>query len=174
MQITDESELIDKSLTKDTEAYGQLVDRYKQAIYYHCFAIVRDEDMAEDMAQEAFITAYYQLNKYDSKFKFSTWLFKISTNKCLDYLRSTAKQITASEELLGGIISTEPVPHRRAEESELHEAVDQLRPQYRAVISLHYWQGLEYNDIAMAMDAPVNSVRVWLMRAKRELRKELS
>lgn len=59
MQNPDEPELIAQSLGGDTDAYGQLVDRYKTAIYHHCFAIVRDEAAAEDMAQEAFITAFY-------------------------------------------------------------------------------------------------------------------
>ena len=76
---TDEHELIAQSLAKDADAYGQLVDRYKNAIYRHCFALLRDEDAAEDIAQEAFIAGYYKLKMFDSKKRFSTWLFKIAT-----------------------------------------------------------------------------------------------
>ena len=174
MQNTDEPELIARSLSGDAEAYGQLVDRYKSAIYHHCFAIVHDEDIAEDMAQEAFIAAYYQLKKYDAKYKFSTWLFKISTNKCLNSVRGRAKVTPLDDELAETLTSNEPSPHRNAEMREVQEAITRLRPKYRAVISLYYWQGLEYADIALAMGAPLNSVRVWLLRAKSELRKELS
>jgi len=174
MQNTDESELIAQSLHGDTEAYGQLVDRYKNAIYHHCFAIVHDEDAAEDMAQETFIAAYYQLKKYDAHYRFSTWLFKISTNKCLNYIRSTAKVTTPGDKLIDALATGEPSPHRSAEMHELREMVNHLQPKYRAVISLYYWRGLEYADIATAMNAPLNSVRVWLLRAKDELRKELS
>jgi len=174
MQNKEESELIAQSLNGDTEAYGQLVDRYKNVIYYHCFAILRDEDAAEDMAQETFIAAYYQLKKYNNAFKFSTWLFKISTNKCLNYLRHTAMERAIDDKLLDNIVSAGLPPHKEAEVIELKEAVDRLQPQYRAAISLHYWQGLPYKDIAVAMDVPLNSVRVWLLRAKQQLRKELS
>ncbi len=174
MQRMDEPELIAQSLAGNTEAYSQLVDRYKNAIYHHCFAIVRDEDTAEDMAQEAFIAAYYQLKRYDAQYRFSTWLFKISTNKCLNQLRSSAKTAVLDDDLLDTLATSEPSPHQKAEMHELRELVEQLPPTYRAVISLYYWHGLGYADIATAMDAPLNSVRVWLLRAKNTLRKELS
>jgi RNA polymerase sigma-70 factor (ECF subfamily) len=174
MQNTDEPELIAQSLDGDTESYGLLVDRYKNAMYHHCFAILRDEDAAEDMAQETFIAAYYQLKKYNSAYKFSTWLFRISTNKCLNYLRRKTKEISADEKVLDGIVSNQPTPHKTAEAHEVRDAVERLQPNYRAVVSLYYWQGLEYKDIALATDAPLNSVRVWLLRAKEQLRKELS
>ncbi len=174
MQNTDESELIAQTLHCDTEAYGQLVDRYKNAIYHHCFAVVRDEDAAEDMTQETFITAYYQLKKYNTDYRFSTWLFKISTNKCLNYIRHSTKVTTPGDKLIDTLPTGEPSPHHTAEMHELQEMVNHLQPRYRAVISLYYWQGLEYADIANALGAPINSVRVWLFRAKDELRKELS
>lgn len=169
-----ESELIAQAVTGDTEAYSEIIDRYKQAIYHHCFVILRDEDVAEDIAQETFITAYYNLKKYDSKYRMSTWLFKISTNKCLNYLKKRGKEVIDSDELITSIASTEPLPHTHALHGELYLAVERLRPQYRAAISLYYWQGLDYAATAEAMEAPVNSVRVWLKRAKEELRKELA
>ncbi|HSX30840.1 MAG TPA: sigma-70 family RNA polymerase sigma factor [Candidatus Saccharimonadales bacterium] len=174
MQTQSEQELIAQSLAGDTTAYGTLVDRYKNAIYHHCFAIVRDEDTAEDMAQESFIAAFYALRTYQPQYRFSTWLFKIATNKCLNHLRATAKTIALGDKMLADIASSHPSPQQNAEAAELHTAVQQLPPKYRAVISLHYWQGLPYRDIALALDAPTNSVRVWLMRAKQQLRKELS
>ena len=135
---------------------------------------MRQEDAAEDIAQETFIAAYYGLHKYDPTYRLATWLFKIGTNKCLNYLRAAAKQIQASDELLATLASTQGTPHAASLDSELHDAVNRLQPRYRAVISLHYWQGLTYADTALAMGAPVNSVRVWLKRAKEQLRKELA
>ncbi len=173
MQNNNEAELIAQSLNGDAEAYAELVDRYKNAVYYHCFAIVRDEDIAEDIAQETFINAYYKLKQYNSNFRLATWLFRISTNKCLTYLKKHSKEVALEAEMLA-TASQEPSPHHRALHSELHTAVQMLRPTYRAVISLYYWQGLDYAATAVVMDAPVNSVRVWLKRAKEELRKELS
>lgn len=81
---------------------------------------------------------------------------------------------TLDDDLADGLASSETSPQYTAEANELHEMVNRLPPNYRAVISLYYWQGLGYADIAVAMDAPLNSVRVWLLRAKGELRKELS
>jgi RNA polymerase sigma-70 factor (ECF subfamily) len=173
MQNIDESELIARTLSGNDEAYAELIDRYKNAVYYHIFAIVRDEDAAEDIAQETFISAFYNLKRYDSAYRFSTWLFKISTNKCLNYLKKKSKETVADDKLIASIASHELGPHAKAVHSELHSAVQNLQPKYRAVISLHYWQGLDYADTANVMGAPINSVRVWLKRAKEELRKEL-
>lgn len=171
--ITD-LELINQASHGDANAYGELVDRYKQALYRHCFTIARDEDAAEDIAQESFIAAYYNLHKYDSTYRFGTWLFKIGTNKCLNYLRSQVKQVQNSDQLIAAIASNGKSPHTASLDAELHQAVSKLQPRYQAVISLHYWQGLSYSDTALVMGAPVNSVRVWLKRAKDQLRKELA
>src|SRR5689334_10694690 len=98
MQNKDEQELITQSLAENHEAYAELVDRYKNALYRHCFAIVRNEDVAEDLAQETFITAYYKLRLYKLEYKFSTWLFKIATNKALNWLKKASKELAADDE----------------------------------------------------------------------------
>lgn len=168
-----ESELIAHALEGDNEAYAELIDRYKNAVYYHCFAIVRDDDAAEDITQETFISAYYSLKRYNSKYRLSTWLFRISTNKCLNYLKKYKREIV-NDDLLAHATYEGSGPHKGAVHAELYAAVRSLQPKYRAVISLYYWQGLDYAATAEAMGAPVNSVRVWLKRAKEELRKELA
>lgn len=174
MQNNDETELIAQSLNGDGEAYAQLVDRYKNAVYYHSFAIVRDEDVAEDIAQETFINAYYKLKQYNNQYRLATWLFKISTNKCLAYIKKRSKEVPFGGTLMASIVSQQPSPHTVATHDELHHAVQTLRPNYQAVISLYYWRGLDYETIAQVMDVPLNTVRVWLKRAKEELRKELA
>ena len=128
----DEAELIAHSLNGDHDAYAALVDRYKNALYHHCFAVVRNEDVAEDIAQETFITAYYKLGSYNPQYRLSTWLFKIGTNKAINYLRKYARELTAEDELIANIASHEPEPSARAQDSELHMAVQKLPPKYRA------------------------------------------
>ncbi len=174
MQDLDEPALIAHSLSGSSEAYGVLVDRYKNAIYHHSFAIVRNEDVAEDVAQDTFITAYYKLHLYNPRYKLSTWLFKIATNKALTWLKRAGREIATDDELIATIASHHPGPDTLAEFSELHAAVDNLRPNHRAVISLYYWQGLSYQEIATALTVPIGSVRAWMNRAKHQLRKELS
>jgi len=173
MQDKDEPTLIAQTLSGDTHAYGELVDRYKNALYHHCFAIVRDEDVAEDLAQETFITAYYKLHSYKSQYRLSTWLFKIATNKALTWLKKAGREIAADDELIASIASSHPGPDKSAEYSELHEAVSRLKADQRAVVSLYYWQGLSYQEIAGVLSVPIGSVRGWMSRAKDQLRKEL-
>lgn len=174
MQQQDEQELITQSLNENHQAYGILVDRYKKAIYHHCFAIVRDEVIAEDIAQDAFIAAYYKLQKYNPQYKFSTWVFKIATNKALDWLKKTKREVRVDETVFESVPTTQPSPLVNAEYSELHRAIMRLAPRYRAVISLYYWQGLSYNDIAHALAVPEGSVKGWMRRAKDELKKDIA
>ena len=173
MQNKDEAELIAQSLNGDHDAYGALINRYKKAIYYHCFAIVHDEDLAEDIAQETFISGYYKLKSYKPEYKLSTWLFKIATNKALNAQKKGKREIPADVTLFNTVASDQVGPATATEYGELHEAVARLEANHRIVISLHYWQGLSYQEIATVMSSPIGSVRGWMYRAKETLRKEL-
>jgi RNA polymerase sigma-70 factor (ECF subfamily) len=168
-----EQELIQQILQGDSESYGLLIDRYKNGLYYHCYSIVRNEDTAEDIAQETFIQAYTSLKKYNSKYRFSTWLYKIATNKSIDYLRKKSPELLQDEDLKK-LKSHHLLPHEQAEHAELHAAVDSLPANYRSVLSLYYWQGQDYKEIAEIMEVPVGSVKGWMSRAKEILRKEMS
>lgn len=174
MQNNDEAELIARSKCEDHTAYAELVNRYKNAVYHHCFAIVRDEDTAEDLAQETFITAYYKLKQYNDDYRLATWLFRIATNKALDHLKHTAREVATDDELIASFATSQPSPETNSERSELRALVAQLEPKYRAVISLYYWQGLSYQEVADALDKPLGTVKGWMSRAKQELREELS
>lgn len=169
-----EKDLIAASVNGDHRAYGRLIELYKGALYRHCFAIVRDEYIAEDIAQDTFIDAYYKLETYNNTYAFSTWLFKISTNKGLNWLRRGNRTMSVDEEVIHAIPSELPSPSDEARYSEVREAVRQLQPKYQAVISLYYWQGCQYKDIATIMDVPEGTVKGWLNRAKDALRKELA
>jgi len=83
-------------------------------------------------------------------------------------------EILEGDEAFANIASKQPGPDKLAEYSELHQAVQKLEPRYKAVISLHYCQGLGYEEVALALSSPVGSVKGWLNRARRELKKELS
>ena len=173
MQPSEEA-LIAKCTTGDADAYGQLVDRYKNALYRHVFAIMHDEDASEDIAQEAFITAYYKLSTFDSSKRFSTWLFKIATNKALDSLRANRRVTPLESDMLERIASPHAAPDQMATHRELNEAVAGLDPRYRAIIHLYYFEGMNYDEIASVMARPVGSIKGWMNRAKKQLRKELA
>lgn len=169
----DERALIAQILDGDEDAYMQLIDRYKQGLYHHCFKITHDEDVAEDIAHEAFIEAYTHLDRYNPAFRFSTWLYKIATNVALMYLRKR-RDIRMDEDELDRVISDLPGAEELALYSELHDAVDELPEQYRTVVSMHYWQGKSYSEIAFRMGTSTGSVKGWMSRAKKELKEKLS
>jgi RNA polymerase sigma-70 factor (ECF subfamily) len=168
-----ESELIAQILDGDEEAYAALINRYKEGLYRHCFRFVRDEDEAEDIAHEAFVEAFIHLDRYDPKFRFSTWLYKIATNLALMRLRKR-RDVRMDEDELDRLISDLPGAEDLAYFSELHDAVDALPMQYRTVISMHYWQGKSYHEIASYMGTPMGTVKSWMSRAKKQLKEVLS
>lgn len=170
----DEHELIAQSLAKDADAYGQIVERYKDALYRHCFAIVRDEDAAEDIAQEAFIAAYYKLDSFDQSRKFSRWILKIATNKSLNYIKSRRHLVATEDEVMDRVVSGGTSPEDAAVASELHGAISRLDPKYRSIINLYYFEGMDYEEISRIMNRPIGSIKGWMNRAKSELRKELA
>jgi len=174
VQNKDESALVAQSLSGNHHAYGELVDRYKNAIYHHCFALVHNEAVAEDIAQETFIAAFYKLKLYNPKYRLSTWLFKIATNKSLNWLKRAGREIAADDSIIAAIASNQPGPDKQASYAELHTAVSKLPTKHKVVVSLYYWQGLSYGEIATVLMVPIGSVRGWLNRAKNQLRKELS
>lgn len=171
---TSETELIARSLRKDADALGVLVERYKDAIFHHCYVIVHDEAVAEDMAQEAFIAAYYKMQTYDQDRKFSTWLFKIATNKCLTWLKTSKRTVHVEDEDMAKIVAVNVHTDTQAKNDEVHRAVERLQPNYRTVVSLYYWQGMDYLEIAQILNVPTGSVKGWMNRAKKQLRKELT
>jgi RNA polymerase sigma factor (sigma-70 family) len=161
---------ITRILNGDHESFRPLIDRHKNNLYRHCFYITRDEDVAEDMAQEAFIRAYKYLARYDAnKGSFKTWLYVIATRVCLEQLRKT-KTLPLEDEAAISNQATDQL----AKDHEVHEAVFRLKPHYRTVITLHYWHGYSYEEIATYMNVPIGSVRGWLHRAKKQLKEALS
>ncbi len=168
-----EQELITQILDGDEEAYAVLIDRYKEGLYRHCFRFTRDEDEAEDIAHEAFIEAFVHLDRYNPQFRFSTWLYKIATNLALTYLRKR-HNIRLDDNELDHIMSDLPGLDDLALYQELREAVDALPTNYRTVVSMHYWQGKSYSEIALHMGTSVGSIKGWMSRAKQQLKEVLS
>jgi RNA polymerase sigma-70 factor, ECF subfamily len=167
----DEKAIIIRTLDGDERAYALLIDRYKEGLYRHCFKFVRDEDWAEDIAQETFIKAYIRLELYDSTYRFSTWLYKIATNIALQEIRKK-RPVPLDDDMQ--LISTLADTDQTAKDNELHFAVDQLSDNYKAVVVMHYWEGKTYEQIAVAMNTTTGSVKGWMSRAKQELRRTLS
>jgi RNA polymerase sigma-70 factor, ECF subfamily len=159
-------------LAGDHDRFGPLIDRYKDGLYYHCFRIVQDEDLAEDLVQETFIKAFQELRKYNQQHKFSTWLYTIATRKAIDAYRRR-KLWRLDEASLDKLVSTLPSPERQVTYSELRAAVATLRSDYRQVISLYFWGGYSYQEIADLLGAPLGSIKGWMHRAIVQLSQQI-
>lgn len=162
-------------LDGNPNAYEHLVVRYHVGLIIHCERLVGDRDTAEDIAQESFIKAFNSLGDYDAtKSRFSTWLYKIATNKAIDHLRAAKRKVPVEDI---DTLADAAAPNYELEETkrEVRDAVKNLHPPtYRHVIEAYYWHGKSYEQIASNLHIPINTVRTWLRRAKQQLRSDLS
>ena len=164
----------------DRDAFGELVTRFQNRIYSFCYQFFRNPDIASDLAQETFLRAYRYIKKYDSDKKFSTWIYSIAKNICIDEYRKMGRGRTVSIDDLPPerIKSTEDSIHLRdpaqifmqlQDRMILEEAIAQLPEKYKAVIVLCYFQELPYQEIADVLDLNLNLVKVRIFRAKKRL-----
>jgi RNA polymerase sigma-70 factor, ECF subfamily len=174
MKETDESKII-RSIIDGSDRYAELVERYHVGLIIHCEQLVGDRDEAEDVAQEAFVKAYMQLRHYDaSRARFSTWLYKIATNEALDYLRKNKRRVNV-DDLETIAEATMPEYIEEDERRYVRQTVKELQPpEQRRVIEAYFWEGKSYQEIADEMQAPLNTVRTWIRRAKLQLKEKLS
>lgn len=170
--------------------YRELVRRYERPVFALVYRMVRDREVAEDLAQDTFVKAFNALDSYRPEFKFSSWLFKIAHNTAIDHLRrrtldtlsiegaphaATPAQLEATALQLE---SDAPSALARVEALELggeiEEAIGRLRPEYRSCILLRHVEGLAYEEIAETLDLPLGTVKTYIHRARHELRAALS
>jgi RNA polymerase sigma-70 factor (ECF subfamily) len=171
-------------------AYRELVRRYERPIFALLYRMVRDRELAEDLAQETFVKALNAIESYRPEFKFSSWIFKIANNAAIDHLRrreldtlsldgsphaetpeamqATALQIGARQE--------SPLDAVEARElgGAIEAAIGSLRPEYRSCILLRHVEGRAYEEIAEILDLPLGTVKTYIHRARNELRLALA
>lgn len=173
----DETELILKFKQGDRFAFRQLVEKYQDSVINTCYRFLRNKEEAEEVAQEVFLKVYLSANTYQPKTKFSTWLFKIVVNSCLNKLRDKKKfSLSQLDEDLHA--SSENQPDKSLEQEELRmlvrNAVDSLPENQRTVILLNQYEGFSYQDTAKILDCSVSAIESRLFRAKESLRTKLS
>jgi RNA polymerase sigma-70 factor (ECF subfamily) len=157
------------------DRYEELVSRYHIGLIIHCEHLVGDRDDAEDIAQEAFVKAYMQLQRFDpDKARFSTWLYKIATNLAIDFLRKKKRHVVV-QDVEAMAEATMPAYIQEERQAEVIGAVRALQPpEYKRVIEAYFWQGKSYQQISELEDIPLNTVRSRLRRAKLQLKEKLS
>ncbi len=170
-------ELVEKALQGDQQAYSRLMSRYRDAIYYILLKMVNNPTDAEDLTIEAFGKAFRNLNQYTPTFAFSTWLFKIATNNCIDFIRKrrtltiSIDQDSADKDTLSPTIQEEsPDPEEQMIKNQkaklMRDVVNQLKPRYKDLIILRYFKEYSYEEIANELDLPLGTVKAQLFRAK--------
>lgn len=171
----DEKEHITEVLAGNTEAYRALVERYQTGLIIHCENILKNRQEGEDVAQEAFIKAYRNLSDFsEGKGRFSTWLYRIATNLCIDTLRKNKRRVHVKdiESHLEAVLPR----HSEDEEVErLRAAIETLEPpKYAEIIKAYFWEGKSYQEIAAMYQTSTNTVGTWMSRAKLQLKEKLS
>ncbi len=163
----------------DQNAYAELMERYRDSIFHLCRKMVFNDDDADDLTIETFGKAFQRLDKYKPSFAFSTWLFKIASNHCIDFIRK--KRINALS-LDRGITTEEgrniqftvkddaPDPMETLEKKQRVEkmrlVVSELKPRYRRLVELRYFEEYSYEEIAIELDLPLGTVKAQLYRAR--------
>lgn len=177
----DDEALVRAAQRGDTAAFEELVARHRDKIYARALALMRNEEEAIDLSQEAWVKAWQRLKQFQHESSFSTWLTRIVINLCLDRLRrqkrERAESIEALEEESGGVERLMPVvtvnPTAGLERAELRarieRALNQLSVPHRTVIVLHEFEGMEYKRIAQVMGCSIGTVMSRLFYARRRL-----
>jgi RNA polymerase sigma-70 factor (ECF subfamily) len=170
----EELELLRHSLAGDLEAWGEMVRRYKQAVFGIAMGILGNVADAEDATQDAFIRAYENLRRFDLSRRFSTWIFTIVSNICKNQLRRERlrERIPEASQVAGGADPAEEAV-REERGGLIKEALGQLGFKYRAPLVLRYYGELDYKEIAQILSLPQGTVKTRLHRGKAELRRIL-
>ena len=173
--------LVEAALTGEEKAFAKLMSRYKDAIYFMLLKMVNNKNDAEDLTLEAFGKAFKNLHQYSPNYAFSTWLFKIATNNCIDFLRKRRGVYVSIENNLENgdndapikLRSTEPDPEEKLIRIQkailMRRIVHRLKPRYRILVELRYFREFSYEEIAKELNLPLGTVKAQLFRAREML-----
>ena len=178
---TDDQTLVRASQRGDMAAFEELVARHRDRIYARAYSMMRNEEEAVDLSQEAWVKGWQRLRQFQGESSFGTWLTRIVINLCLDQLRRRKRQhaesIEEMDEESGGVERQMPVvtvnPTERLERAELRQRIDralgQLSDAHRTVLVLHEFEGMEYKTIAQTLGCSMGTVMSRLFYARRKL-----
>jgi RNA polymerase sigma-70 factor (ECF subfamily) len=189
LQATD-PDLIALARKGSEKAYRELLGRYQRPVFSLVYRMVRDRELAEDIAQETFVKVFNHLGSYNPKYKFSSWIFKIASNLAIDHLRKKepetisldgSRNAQTAEQMEATRITVEsrdenPEEFVMARElgAEIEVAIGELRPEYRTAVLLRHVEGRPYEEIAEIMDIPLGTVKTYIYRARTELKVSLA
>jgi len=175
-------QLVAKARSGDERAYRTLLQKYERAVFSICLRMVRNRDEASDLAQESFIKVFHSLDRYNPQYAFSSWLFKITSNLCIDHLRKRRIDTFGMDDPIDGekgeiqrqYKSPDPTPEEsyvRAEKiRRLEDAITALPEHYRIMLVLRHQEDLSYEEIAQTLSIPLGTVKARIHRAREMLK----
>ena len=181
----DEQTLVQRAAEGDSAAFETLVERYQQQVYNLALRMVSSHADAQDLAQEAFIRAWRALPSFHRTAQFSTWLYRLTSNICIDFLRAQKRRKVVSLTMLQDdedkqweLPDGDPLPEQRMIDREEREALGRafraLDPDYRQVLTLRIVNGCSYQEIGEILNLPEGTVKSRLSRARDQLRKKMN
>ncbi len=169
--------LVQKAREGDQKAYAELLGRYRDAIYFMLLKMINNPSDAEDLTIEAFGKAFKNIGQYTPNFAFSTWLFKIATNNCIDFIRkkraatisldqSNDDPDTTTVTIQSDTLDPEAHMINSQKVKLLREVVNKLKPRYRTLVELRYFKEYSYEEISQELELPIGTVKAQLFRAR--------
>lgn len=171
-------QLVLKAREGDQKAYASLMQRYKDSIYFMALKMVNNKEDAMDLTVETFAKAFDKLDKYQPDFAFSTWLFRVATNNCIDFIRKKKLNTMSLHgmvdddgderpmQIKADDLNPEEFSIKKQQTQELKALVNSLPPRYRNLITLRYFDELSYEEISTQLSLPLGTVKAQLFRAK--------
>ena len=180
--------LINRALASgDPAAYNELMKLYRDPLYFMLYEKVSDQELAKDLTIESLGKAFQKLHLYTPDYTFSTWLFTVARNHCIDYLRKHKLPTISIDKMMldedgkrtnFDLVSNDLNPEQKMEKKQriafLRQIVDQLKPVYRDLVKMRYFKELSYEEIAETLDIPIGTVKAQLHRSREQLFKILS
>lgn len=184
MELEDR-ELVRRALDGEDAAFAQIVRRYERGLYNLAVRMVRDQEQARDLTQEVFIRVHRSLARYDPVYPFPSWIFRVASNLCIDWIRRRRVDTVSLDAALPGhdsspardVAADDPDPERVLLEKDrariLGEALTELPEAHRLVLLLRHQRDLSYDEIALALNVPLGTAKARIHRAREALRKIL-
>lgn len=188
IESQEERLLINRCKSGDKSAYEELVGKYRTRLFYSVYQLVRSEEDARDLSQEAFVRVYKTLDRFDERRPFYPWLYRIARNQALDFLKKHGKHRKVSLEYLveegnqrfetnDGLHQNQECVrekiHREQTRGHLARGLERLKPEFREVILMKHLQEMNYDEIALALNIPAGTVMSRLFHARKALAQEL-
>ena len=178
-RASEDYDLVLMAIDGNQKAFAELMDRYRISVYNTMYKMVNNREDAEDLTIEAFGKAFNKLQSYAPHYAFSTWLFKIAINNCIDHIRKRKLQLLSIDEhiqpnssleyshtLKANLLDPEERVIRQQRVNLMRSVLSKLTTKYRLMIELRFFEELSYEEIAKELDIPLGTVKAQLFRAK--------